>query len=221
MRAVNGSFGLAMAFASTGLSLLAMMASSAAGAQPCQLQELKQGDRTELAQANFSCLLSRVERLEEELAPFREAKGAVIAFDRSESVSGDAAAGACPTGWTLFRPAGGRTLVGAGQHQNVDMYGQLLRSYPAYLDNHDNSVGGAETHSLKREELPDHEHNIGEYIGGGTDQRVGEGPFTYVFPHGSITDRAVGNFSSGKTNFAQKAHNNMPPYIALYFCKKE
>lgn len=196
---------------------------SEASAQDCDIQPVSEAANTTLAtQSNFTCLtakltaaLSRIESLEAELAPFRNAKGAVVAFERSER-----SGGACPTGWSLFREAGGRMIVGAGQHSN-----QGLRTYPSYLDNPNGAIGGEERVQLKAIELPNHRHNIyqGDYpsLPGAKKDGSGTNVLTQVSPtagtYTKTTERPDGTIIAEGAN---NAHNNMPPYIALYFCKK-
>ena len=139
-------------------------------------------------------------------------RGAVLAFDRSES--GDA----CPQGWSLFLPAGGRFIVGAGNHSNSDELGIRLTTYPAFRDDLSRATGGAERHTLTLSEMPQHSHETVEAgdssnsaWGVGAPRRARQGvrwdasfPTSFTAPAGDT-----------------QPHNNMPPYIALYFCKKE
>ena len=119
--------------------------------------------------------------------------GAVIAFDRP---------GGCPKpGWKDMGPAWrGRALV-AGVRDANDTYGF-------------GREGGAETHRLTDDEMPRHAHKFTFGTQGGSGAPVHptykrDGPYT-----GKSTTEVT--FAG-----ASKPHNNMPPYIALYFCKKE
>ena len=168
------------------------------------------------------------------------AKGAVIAFDRSESFTMSFAAtgspgGACPPGWRLFREAGGRVIVGAGSHENVDENGASLTRYDAFSDAPDQAVGGTEMHKLIGDEMPEHDHDAGSL------QAISDGPMVHgsnVHPQdpkpvngserlmlGHLLNRELDHTHgiNGKVSPEGKGepHNNMPPYIALYFCKKE
>jgi len=96
-------------------------------------------------------------------------------------------------GWQLHAPANGRFIIGAGDRYALG------------------AIGGAETVTLSLNHIPSHSHaqRIGQHAIGG--ERVtawnlaGEGG-----PHtGSHTAK------SG----AGAAHENMPPYVAMYFCK--
>lgn len=134
---------------------------------------------------------------------------AVIAFNRSER-----AGGACPRGWSLFAPAGGRVIIGAGQHPNDG-----LSEYPSYADDPNDATGGEERVKLTLDQMPAHSHPVSPYgwghsINGSGDTRrldLDDG-----FPWNNIT----GNLEA-ESRGGSKPHNNMPPYIALYFCKKD
>lgn len=157
------------------------------------------------------CLIAKIDTLEAEVRPFRQAQGAVLAFDRSEKN------GACPRGWTLFHEAGGRAIIGAGEHRNSG-----VSNYPSYSDNPNTSIGGLETVTLSPAQLPPHEHNLGEYAGGSVNQGIGGGPYTYLFPHGSLGEAALGHYRSADSDgLLASPVNNMPPFIALYFCRRE
>ena len=128
--------------------------------------------------------------------------GAVIAVlsDASQPCPGDE--------WKPFDDAIGRVIVGAGHD---DENGLSTRSVGA--------TGGAETHELTVEEMPEHRHQMKVFPqsekGSGRDE-----PWawerTYDTPKYIETGPAGGRLSDGLT----KPHNNMPPYIALYFCQK-
>lgn len=133
--------------------------------------------------------------------------GAVVAFAR-----GERSGGACPTGWELFVHAGGRVIVGAGQHQNKDAYGMQITTFPAFLDNPQKAVGGSEQHVLRVEELPQHRHLLPSADNLDSVWSVPFGPQNggYGNRHPRETDVAGAN----------EAHNIMQPFIALYYCIK-
>ena len=161
---------------------------------------------------NLQKLAAKVETLETELEPFRKAKGAVIAFDRSgATAAGDETAGYCPPGWVWFEPSGGRVLIGAGQHgNNVDENGILLTRYPSFLELPAEAVGGSEKHTLIPDEMPMHNHSMGIRI---KDQGGGKG-YEHTRPANGGFNDVTGSAGQGLP------HNNMPPYLSLYFCKK-
>ncbi|MBG6148687.1 hypothetical protein IWQ51_006861 [Labrenzia sp. EL_142] len=149
---------------------------------------------------------------------FASMKGAVIAFDRSEDRGGGIAGGACPIGWTLFRPAGGRFILGAGSHTNSDENGARLSDYGAFSDDPDDATGGIERYALTREEMPWHQHSMGVDLRG----EGGGSGYSYVRPVGPNDGSGAPTVGmGGLQDQSTKAHQNMPPYIALYFCRKE
>lgn len=141
-------------------------------------------------------------------------KGAVVAFDRSPDRL-------CPEGWTVWRAATSRVIIGAGN--TSDSYEQKLKFdengkelTPRAYRQH----GGAETEILTIPQLPKHNHGgatgskaIFEPLKGGNvagkfgsrDHVIGVSRHTHVI-----------NGEGGN-----QAHNNMPPFVALYYCKKE
>ena len=129
-------------------------------------------------------------------------RGAVIAFDRDDLDKEN-----CPRGWEPFKESG-RVIVGVGD--------------PPYEFR---NRGGVAEHKLTLDEMPAHEHPVSPYDWG-LQVNGGEPPWTrrvdvddgppYKHEGKSITGRLVAT-SMGEG----KAHNNMPPYIALYLCKKK
>ena len=135
---------------------------------------------------------------------------AVVAFDGSEG---------CPEGWEVYRPATARVIVGAGNDfdpKHREWFAELptggvrptrLGSYPAL------SSGGEVEHRLSVAELPGHAH-------------------TQIWGHrrGMLGGEAVGNnveklyreaIQPTLKEGGDQAHNNMPPYVALFICMKE
>lgn len=210
-------------------SLIAGMIASEARAQDCDIRELEgAGNSTQVAQANFTCMtarltatLARIEALESELEPFRRASGIVAAFDRSEE-------DACPRGWERFAPAGGRMIVGAGVNNNIDENGQSLTRYPALQDDANAAQGGAERHTLSEAEMPAHAHTLTnlrlayEEAGEGVDG-VTVGP---SYSDGGAPGRLwvggppIKSVQNTDTKGAGSPHNNMPPFVALYYCRR-
>ena len=134
--------------------------------------------------------------------------GTVVAF----------ALDSCPEGWIAFKEGNGRMIVGAGPHLkggNKDAEGKNLSQYeiefvqkkPKY------TTGGEEKVKLKIKHMPSHSHEIMVW------QRNYSGDRT------SFDSRIMDDtkYTKRKTlaRGGNQPHNNMPPYIALYFCKKD
>lgn len=114
-------------------------------------------------------------------------EGAVVAFE-----------GECPDGWHAFPLAGGRFIVGAGNHPN-----QPLRIYKI------GEVGGEELHQLRIDELPPHSH---EYTATGI-LTIGCG---LQGCNDSITQTPKQTSVVGSGN----PFENRPPYLALTYCRR-
>ena len=120
--------------------------------------------------------------------------------------------------WTQIN---GRFLIGTGAPENNDD-GTSPGSYNFAAD----SKGGEATHTLTKSEMPEHGHNALR-AAPGWGESITLSPWTVYFTSDAITDAG----SSGETaRFwiydALKytgdglAHNNMPPYLAVYMWKR-
>ncbi len=148
-------------------------------------------------------------------------RGAVLAFERD-----DLTAETCPDGWQPYKNARGRMIVGAGDPSEsegkfgFDEAGNRLTHY--VMRQH----GGAETHALDVDEMPDHAHRAAPYDNPGRGFLVHTGPNQVRLsgpdgPIGTLTDVELTTGGVDRERRETLPHNNMPPYIALYFCKKE
>lgn len=122
--------------------------------------------------------------------------GAIVAFDLSSG---------CPEGWSAFDVAGGRVLLGAGPHKNLDASGRLLSTYKL------GQFGGEENHILTIEEMPTHTHYAFRAIGNG------DGLYPKAEVMGPPGQRI--NAPTQETG-GSKPHNVLNPYVAVNFCKK-
>ena len=102
----------------------------------------------------------------------------------------------CPRGWAEYFEAAGRMIIGVGRGSGLT--GRSLRS-----------KGGNETHELTLREMPRHRHGI--------PVNAGSGRGLALEPNLGLPGTPSGVEMMGNG----KPHNNMPPYIALYFCKKD
>ncbi len=121
--------------------------------------------------------------------------GAVVAFLSSET-------GPCPgKKWKLFDAAKGRFIIGAGKGKDL-----THREF--------GETDGKERVFLKKAEMPSHTHLVGN-----------QGPVYGIKdlppngPNAAIIHQVLNKESGSKGQ--NKSHNNMPPYIALYYCKKD
>lgn len=140
--------------------------------------------------------------------------GAVLAFDLSPQTPA-----ACPDGWQSHRELRGRIIVGAGFHSNGDENGGDLSTHTI------GDTGGAETHVLDVNQLPKHGHVLQAIVGkrplppDTADNFIiarnwlGDGAKPLPHERPAITQ----TWAEG----GGKAHNNMPPYLALLYCIKE
>ena len=88
------------------------------------------------------------------------------------------------------------------------------------------STGGEATHTLTTGEMPGHAHTVRVYSG------VTNGGYSYVAKAGSnyVTSTSTAVTASGSSysvgnigtaeNGSGQAHNNMPPYLAVYIRKR-
>jgi microcystin-dependent protein len=106
----------------------------------------------------------------------------------------------CPAGWAVFTDAAGRTLVGVGKGRGLSE-----RRY--------REEGGEEAHTLTLEEIPSHTHEVIQMVHKDEIDGV-DSATTRSDEHHNESQR------SGASGGGQ-AHNNMPPFLALTYCKKQ
>lgn len=187
----------------------------------------------------FRTLLTRSEQLERQLESMKARLEA--ADDAISSVRGDiprilpAGAiaafdlpGGCPAGWTEFVDGVGKVLIGAGKGRLVFEDGAAVplteRKYRGQggeetaiseLRRHGHTIRvSPHTHDVKRGFLA---HGPGGYGFGGSSG--GSDVHDHKDDKRKTTEPSRSNISISETGGTGR-HNNMPPYIALYFCKK-
>lgn len=140
-------------------------------------------------------------------------KGAVVAFDRSDG---------CPVGWTDYKEARGRTIIGATDHEG-DPGNQPARSLGESLGNasvtlDDNNIPRHFHTSPRVQDVP----TENEAFLFSVDRDSDEGRFLQLADSGSlkVVTRGRTSFAGAETTRTEP-FDNMPPYVALYFCKKE
>ncbi len=162
--------------------------------------------------------------------------GAVVAFDGAQyhkKSDDERQLSGCPEGWIRFFEAQGKFLLGATP--------VVLTDNPSETSGYKlRAEGGAETHTLVEAELPPHTHEGATTSGGshihrgangdalkGVQSGTGAGGdgggwvtgYDVIQSSGSSHDHSLE--IGGGADLERNPHNNMPPYIALYFCKKE
>lgn len=114
----------------------------------------------------------------------------MIAFDSSNG---------CPDGWGVFDSAAGRVIIGEGKGNGL--------SERSYRD-----AGGAETHVLTLQEMPNHTHSTVQMISDNNTDGVDSTTIRSGDHHNQTRQTGA--------NGGNKPHNNMPPFIVLTVCKK-
>ena len=107
----------------------------------------------------------------------------------------------CPQGWTEFADATGRVVIGQGQGA-----GLTSRSYRA--------IGGQERVTLTEAEMPAHTHTV-SHSGSGNPNAMGGFLVSRIGPDEMEAEGETNPIGGGQP------HENMPPFIALYFCTPE
>ena len=118
----------------------------------------------------------------------------------------------CPEGWEQHKDSKGRFIIGVGGQEGL--FAKKLRQ-----------VGGSETHKLEIEEMPQHGHKYESFVVSrpGALNKIEEVTEQDVGTDRYRNSRADDWPWMNNTEVAGKGmpHNNMPPYIALYFCNRK
>lgn len=157
----------------------------------------------------------------------------------------------CPAGWEYFEPGGGRFIVGAGDHDNKwypegSETPVRLRIFETYAQDaragiqetaEARATGGEATHTLTLEEMPSHNHDSGSLVAGNPKPYLHQSLDSDAKMAGTSRDNGIfGSRHGPKPEASNHVHpitgttghaggtvplDIMPPYIALYFCKKK
>ncbi len=148
--------------------------------------------------------------------------GAVIAFDLRSG---------CPDGWNEFSEGNGKFLIGSGEGKltNTGPYSQKKQGAITPLPSIEFGLqGGALEHKLTRLEVPNHSHLV--YGNWSADHTPPESLHNLqAHKNTSPTSGYALRLPTEEIKRTQddhlgdtvgSAHNNMPPYIALHFCRR-
>jgi hypothetical protein len=154
---------------------------------------------TTLAQQRCPADLTKSLSAEELKACVNELRATVAELKNSmkDAVVPFASASGCPIGWKQYGPAAGRFIVGVNEDNR---HGLSNRKYEA--------TGGDEAHKLTAQELP----RLSLALSTREDINLQDRVKVPVVNGGSIV---VDPAAKGAP------HNTMPPYVALWICKKD
>ena len=191
--------------------------------------------RARKAESAVRTLERRMKDLETKIQsePLPTMDGAVVAFAQK-----------CPAGWSAYYPAAGRFLVGAGDHAETsdhrnkdenkkdlavftgpdDLSYETLREPNAANTGGKLRVGGREKVVLTAEHVHDHQHIL-KWFGEGNLSLNGipavtDWPKNYQIPYTSSRTGARDDGFVAASGGENAPHDNMPPFLALYFCVK-
>ena len=124
-------------------------------------------------------------------------------------------------GWEDYADGAGKFLLGVGNgvlrpqgpHRPSVENSEITLSEIKFGDQ-----GGEEAHTLRMDEMPKHQHRIIEMEWGHTINGNGH-PARIDVDDGGPWRNTTGYLTT-ETKGSDYPHNNMPPYIALYFCEK-
>lgn len=104
------------------------------------------------------------------------------------------------------------TFIGGTWEQIQDTF--LLACGETYTAG---DTGGEATHTLTINEMPSHRHATSNYNGGGNSAKHAT---TNAYPHGDSNYWNYNNPGYSSYTGGGLAHNNMPPYLAVYVWKR-
>jgi hypothetical protein len=132
-----------------------------------------------------------------EMVGYTVPSGALMAFDL----------GSCPTWWTEYTAARGRTFIWVGQWNTAEWW-WTGTNWSLW------TTTWAETHTLTEAQMPSHIHDIaGEIL-------FGNGSAGTAYPQ-TVSWNGLRPSSTTQFTGSGQTHNNMQPSIAVLYCKKD
>ena len=127
-------------------------------------------------------------------------------------------------GWSNFDDAGGRFIIGAGSHSENG-----LKAYTPYgvrpQATLEPTLGGEEEVTLTPKQMPKHNHFLSSQPNTNPHDGLGGSSANYGLDENYRNAEPSGRWGRMERMISETGdsqhHNNMPPYIALYFCKKD
>lgn len=125
---------------------------------------------------------------------------AVVAFAKEDG---------CPVGWSEYQLAAGRFIVGVGRHSEHNRYGNPVATKKV------GEKGGEDQVKLKIDHMPSHSHQVPSRGNPPEPEKIfalkAAARGHHIGRHSRPTDTTGGN----------QPHDNMPPYVALLYCKRD
>ncbi|MEO0990678.1 MAG: hypothetical protein AAFX00_07000 [Pseudomonadota bacterium] len=168
-----------------------------------------------------------LDRLEDRLEPFIVPEDAILAMPASVSYED------CPEGWSLFEPAIGRMILGAGDPDDSPEPDGLRerQAWPSHADEDDDAptFGGSEKVTLSLAEIPAHRHGLAgislrsaEHVDWATKPAADVAFFDYRERDGWVRELGTPHEKFGtRPSGGSQPHDNMPPFVSLYWCQKD
>ncbi len=128
-------------------------------------------------------------------------------------------------GWVPFDDGAGKFMLGAGsgtlRNGGPHSQGEAGTDTPL-TPVRAGEQGGAEIHALEEPEMPAHRHQVGDRFAVriGTQDGTGHARCDTLAGLGACAISHDLIHEESTPMGGSRPHNNMPPYIALYFCKK-
>ena len=127
--------------------------------------------------------------------------GAVVAFAKEHG---------CPAGWTEYKEAEGRFIVGAGRHSEYNQYGnEVTMKYVG-------DTGGEDQVRLGIDHMPSHFHRNPSRGDDAQRRKI-----VWALQAARLGDYGGPDSRPTEATGGNKPHDNMPPFVALVYCQRD